>query len=286
MIKKNVILFGILSIIFTSCQKEIDWGLNGGSPGGGTSGNLLVKTVSKETVDSVVTVYTYNASKKLINIKITGKSQGTDVGNEERIYRNAAGIIISKTQINAQLVLAGIDSAVTKIYYNTTNSRYTAKVSGLTMFGITVSDSTALVYDAAGKVTEEHTYQAIPILSQPYEMSLKIKYTYDAAGNITKAETYSHDPLTGTDDLAITSTYTYDSKTAANKLTNEAYAIGHADWVAANNATKIEIRSPVAPAADRTITTTYNYNTANRPATGVSTMTPGPIVSNLTFYYQ
>jgi hypothetical protein len=273
----------LLVLGLASCQKEIDWGINGG---GGSAGTTLVKTVSKEATDSVVTLYTYDANKRLINVKITGKSQGTDVGNEERIYRNAAGIVTSKTQINAMLAAAGIDSTVTTVYYSTSPARYASKVSGISFFGVSVLDSTVLIYDGAGKVAEEHSYQAIPILFQPYELTLKVKYTYSPTGNLLETNSYSHDASTGADDLATSIKYTYDSKTAAIKIPNDAYAIGHPDWVSVNNATKVDISSPISPAADRILNFAFTYNSNNRPATGVTTQTPGPIVTNLTYFYQ
>lgn len=281
--KNNFALLFLLAFIFASCQKEIDWGINNG---GGTSGTTLVKTVSKETVDSAVTVYSYDVNKRLINVKITGKSQGTDVGNEERIYRNAAGVITSMTQINNMLLAAGIDSTVTRINSSTSPDRYSSKISSISLFGFSVMDSVLLLYNAAGKVIEEDTYQAIPLLSQPYELTLKVKYTYDAAGNITQTDTYSHDATTGADDLATTIKYTFDSKTAAITLNSDAFAIGHPDWVSINNASKVEITSPTTPAANRTLNIVYTYNSNNRPKTGVNTQTPGPVVSNLTYYYQ
>lgn len=281
--KNNFALLFLLAFIFASCQKEIDWGINNG---GGTSGTTLVKTVSKETVDSAVTVYSYDVNKRLINVKITGKSQGTDVGNEERIYRNAAGVITSMTQINNMLLAAGIDSTVTRINSSTSPDRYSSKISSISLFGFSVMDSVLLLYNAAGKVIEEDTYQAIPLLSQPYELTLKVKYTYDAAGNITQTDTYSHDVTTGADDLATTIKYTFDSKTAAITLNSDAFAIGHPDWVSINNASKVEITSPTTPAANRTLNIVYTYNSNNRPKTGVNTQTPGPVVSNLTYYYQ
>jgi len=282
--KYNILLPVCLLLLFlASCQKEIDWGVNGG----GSPGTPLVKTVSKEVTDSVVTLYTYDGNKRLVNVKITGKSQSIDVGNEERIYRNASGIVTRKTQINAQLIAAGIDSTVTTIYYSSSPARYISRVSGLTMFGITVMDSTVLIYDGAGKLSEEHTYQAIPILSLPYMLTLKTKNTYGAGGNLMKTDTYSHNAFTGTDDLAITLKYTYDSKNSAIVLpVDDACAIGHTDWVSSNNATRIEISSLITPAADRISNFTFNYNTNNRPSTGIKTDTPGTVVSNLTYFYQ
>ena len=79
-------------MFLVSCQKEIDWATGNGTGGGSsTTGDLLVKTESKSGSETVTTLYTYNTNKKLINEKITGLSQGINVGNEFRYYRNAVG---------------------------------------------------------------------------------------------------------------------------------------------------------------------------------------------------
>src|SRR6185295_2855120 len=121
--RKIIAAFSVLvSIILFSCQKEVSFGngsgSGGGTGGGGSTGNTLVKTVAKTGTDSVVTTYSYNASKKLINQTIVGMQQGTDLGNEYRYYRNASGIITSYTQINPNLVVVGIDSVTTIVHYD------------------------------------------------------------------------------------------------------------------------------------------------------------------------
>jgi hypothetical protein len=281
----------LVSIILFSCQKEVSFnngnGSGGGTGGGGTTGNTLVKTVAKTGTDSVVTIYTYNANKKLINQKITGMQQGVDLGNEYRYYRNASGIITTYTQINPNLVQVGIDSVTTIIHYDAVSGRYTSTVAELSLFGFSVTDSTELVYDAAGKVIRTDVYQSIPLIGG-YDISLRVKYTYAANGNITQLDMY--DATSGTDDLATTIKYSFDAKTSALNVNamfaklSEAFAIGHGDWVSVNNATKVEIIDAATPANNQTSTITYTYNSNNRPSAGVNTR--GSVVDNLTYYYQ
>lgn len=280
----------LVSIILFSCQKEIHFGNgngSGGGSGGGTTGNTLVKTVSKTGTDSVVTVYTYNSNKKIINQKITGIQQGTDAGNEYKYYRNTSGIITRYVQINANFISAGIDSVITIVHYDAASSRYTSTVTDISLFGFTVTDSTVLVYDAAAKVTRTDVYQSIPLIGG-YDLSLKTKYTYAANGNVAQLDIY--DATSGTDVLASTIKYSFDAKTSALNVSNmfinlnEAFAIGHGDWVSVNNATKVEIIDVTTPANSQTSNVTYTYNSNNRPATGVNTR--GTIVDNLFFYYQ
>ena len=278
-----VILLAFSSILY-SCQKEIDFA-NGNTGGGGsTSGTLLVKTVSKSGSDSVVTVYTYDGNKRIMNEKSVGMTQGFNAGNEFRYYRNAAGIITHYVQINANLVTSGIDSVTTIVHYNSASARYSSTVSEISFAGFSVLDSTVFIYDANGKVIESDLYLGIPFVGG-YDLSDKFKYTYAGNGNITKYDTY--DLTSGTEDLIATTKYTYDAKTSALSLPNtEAFAIGFPDQVAVNNATKVEILDLTNPSNNYTIDMTFAYNSNNRPATGVSTQTPGSIVNNLTYYYQ
>jgi len=275
------VLLLLLSVMLFSCQKEVDF-VNGNG-GGNASGNKLVRSVSKEGTDSVVTVYTYNSTGKLINVKSTGISGGQDAGNEYRYYRNGSGIITRSVQINPNLVTAGIDSVVTIVHY--ANSRYTSNVFSLSLFGFTVNDSTLHVYDGSGKVIRDEDYQEL-VGVQPYELTAKTLYTYDAAGNVTKIEIYSHDASTNSDDLVATLKYTFDNKTAAITYGADAAAMAQVDLSSVNNVTKAEFLDATDPTNNFTLDFTYNFNSSNKPATGTSTQTPGGTLRNLSFYYQ
>ena len=282
--RKNLILFAALAVTLTSCQKEVDFNLGGGSGGGGsTSGNRLVKSVSKTATDSVITIYTYNSAGKIINVKSTGMDGGQDAGNEYRYYRNGSGIITRTVQINPNLVVAGIDSVITTVHY--TGSRYTSDVSSLSLFGITINDSTVHVYDASGKVIRDEEYQEFVGVS-PYELTLKTVFTYDAAGNVKQMDFFSHDAATNSDDLIATMKYTFDSKAAAVNYGQDAIGMGQADLVSVNNPTKAEFIDVSDPVNNFTFDFAFNYNSSNKPVTGTQTQTPGGNVKNLSFFYQ
>lgn len=286
MIKKSPLLLLIITILFlVSCQKEINWSTNGGS-GTISPGNLLVKSVAKNGPESVVTDYTYNTNKKIVNEKITGISQGINAGNEVRYYRNASGIIIRYVQINPNLVAAGIDSVTTYVNYNAASSRYISYVSEFGLFGFTVRDSTAIIYNAGGKVSQAEQYQKVPFLGTGYEISLRVKYMYDAKGNMTQQDFYSVDPVSMAEDPVSTIKYTFDTRLAAIKFDNEAYAIGKPDYISVNNPTKFEFIDINTPSNGFAINNIYTYNGNNKPATAVSTRTPGAVVNNITFFYQ
>lgn len=286
--RSTLLILSIILLSLVSCQKEIDWATGSGTGGGSTStsGDLLVKTEAKNGSETVTTVYTYNANKKLINEKITGTSQGMNVGNEVKYYRNAAGILTRYTQINPNLVAAGIDSVVNYVNYNTTTSRYTSYVNDLTLAGFTVRDSVAIIYNAAGKVIQTEQYQKVPLLGPDYDISVRIKYTYDATGNIIQQDFFSVDPVTLTEGAVSIIKYTYDAKVAAIKFDNEAFVIGKGENVSAGNVTKADFIDVGTPANGFVLTNVFNYNSTNRPSTCVSTKEPGAVVNNVTYTYQ
>lgn len=283
--KKILFAFPLVAIILFSCQKEINF-LGSGGGGGGATGNRLVKTVSKTVTDSFTTIYTYNSSNRLINVKITGMSGGQNVGNEYKYYRNSSGIITRRVQINPNFIPLGIDSVITIVHYNTSTSKYTSAVFSLSLSGFAISDSAVHVYDVSGKLIRTDEYQAILTLGLPYELSFKTMYTYDAAGNIKQLDLISHDPTTGADDLISTIKYSFDTKTAAVNYGADAIGVGQADLASVNNIIKADIIDVTDPANNLTFDYTYTYNSSNRPVSGTSTQTPGGAVSNLSFYYQ
>ena len=281
--KYFLVVVAFVMLVITSCQKEIDWGTSNNQS---SSGDLLVKSVSKSGTDSVITLYTYNAARKIMKEKITGISGGIDASNEFRYYRNTSNIITHYTQINPNLSAVGIDSVVTQVNYNSTSGRYTSTVSEISLMGFSVRDSTVLVYGANGKVTNTDLYQSIPLISPVYEISLRVKYTYDAAGNLTQQDFFSVDPLTLVEDPVSIIKYTYDTKTAAIKFDNESFVMGKADNVSVNNATKVEFIDINTPSNGFINSNVFTYNSSNRPGTAVSTRTPGSVVNNITFFYK
>ncbi len=283
--KRILTSLSIFSILFlSSCQKESGFSDTNNGSSGSSAGTLLIKTESKRGTETATTIYTYNASKKLINQKITGTAQGINVGNEYRYYRNASGIVTNYTQISAVLAQSGLDSLTTIVHYS--NSKYTSTVSKITISGFSVLDSMTFIYDAGGKIIRSDLYQALPTISG-YELTATVKYTYSANGNLMQQQYYTHDPTTSSDDLFATVKYTFDTKTSPLIVAaNEAFALGHPDWLSVNNGTKIELIDASDPINNQTIGITYTYNSNNRPATSVNTTNPGNIVENATYFYQ
>lgn len=149
-----IALFAFTSFFLFSCQKEIDFGTgsnNSGGSGGNKPATLLIKKVDKTGADSLVTLYTYNSDKKVINIKVTGTDHGTPVDKEYRYYRNASGIVTQYSTIDADLIAVGVDSITTIVFYNSSTSRYAGYLININVTGFVLLDSSVYVYDGSGK---------------------------------------------------------------------------------------------------------------------------------------
>jgi hypothetical protein len=271
-----VFIFSVLALV--SCQKEIDWGL------GGAADSLLVRVFQKTGPDSITINYSYDASRRLKEEKITGTSQGIDAGNDLVINRNSSGIISNTVQKSAALVSAGIDSVVTRYHYDVAAGQYTSSVFDITLFGFTASDSAVFVYDASGKITRVEHSQSLA--GMPYSLLLKQEYTYSAGGNIATMKQFSYDTTSGMYSLVSTLTYTYDSKINPLKINTEAIVLTRSAFFGPNNATMTQFDDATTPANNFSDTIVYVYNAGNKPQTTSDTRTPSGTVSNISFYYQ
>ena len=288
---KLLLAIAAASFFISSCQKELSFDDNGGSGGGGgtTTGDLLTKIVSTSGGETATTEYEYDANKRLLREKVTGTIQGTNVSNDYRIVRNAAGIITATVQKNAELAMQGIDSSVARIHYNSATLRYESRVSEISLFGMASIDSTVFIYDASGKVIRADEYLMNQALGPDFVLFVVIEFDY-GAGGITESRFNLADPLSpgAPPELAAKITYTYDTKTSPLILPpGEAAAILRTDLLASANPTKLDYIDEINGGADNfNIAYVYTYNSKNKPATAVSTENPGSLVSNLTYTYK
>ncbi len=286
--KKFLTALFLFGIVLTSCQKELAFENNGGNSGGGSAGDLLARIVSKEGSDSTVNEYEYDNNKRLIREKISGVSQGVVINNDLRIIRNSSGIIINTIQKNAELIAQGLDSAVSRINYNSATNRYTSRVLEISFFGLTTIDSTVFIYDAAGKIIGEDDYLSNPAFGSLALLSAKTEYTNGSSG-INQTNISFRDPIAGGPfELLATVKYTYDGKVSPLILApGEAAVIARKDLSATANASKLEFVDVAnAGAGSFTQSLVYSYNSKNKPVTAVSTQTPGNLESNITYTYK
>jgi len=269
-------VLAVVSLGLFSCQKEVTDVFAGSGNNGGGSNGLLTKITAKTGSDSTEMLFTYNSSKKLVGLVTNMVSSGTTTTVIERAERNAQGIIqrvIYKSDSYQQL---GLDSAIAVIKY--VGGRYTTEVTEFDVGGIIFSDSIALSYDGAGKVIREDEYF---VFLGSADVVGKTEYTY-SGNNIATIKTYSWDGSAY--NLEITDTYDqYDNKVNPMYFGNEAFVFGSPVFYSTNNPVK---SSQSDGTTTLTFTTSYNYNSSNKPVTAQSVTQPGGEVQTGNYYYQ
>lgn len=274
------ILF-LVTLIFISCQKEIDWGLGGGS----TADQLLVKISSKTGTDSTVISYSYDTQKRLVRETVIGVSAGTSLDNDLVINRNTSGVITKTIQKSPAFVASGIDSVVTRFNYNPANSQYTSGIFSITIAGFTITDSAVYSYDAGGKIANDIHYLATGIL--PPIQSLKNQYIYSPNGlNLISIVQLASLTLGGPLSPLTMQTFTYDSKVNPVNIKNEAMILARTGLYNANNASKLVLDNTVDATLNFTMDYTFKYNAANKPDSSYGTRTPGGAVTASKYFYQ
>ena len=277
----------LVFISLFSCQKERDFAnRNNGGNGGNSSDELLVKMVQKTGSDSLVTTYSYNGNKKLISLKELGiDDQRNSINREYHYHRNASGIVTDYSMIDPDLIAAGIDSLTTMVQYNSSASRYSSYVLKVSVSGFNFLDSSVFVYDGSGKIIGEDLYESPSGVGNDYYLSGKINYNYSANGNLSQLDI--HDLGTsGAEIFSATTKVGYDTKINPLHFDNEAFAMGHPEWVSANNIANEQLSDSNGPADDQTVTMTYTYNSSNKPKTSITTVMPDNTIVNTSFYYQ
>ena len=272
----STLLVSATCLLLFSCQKEIDFAdANGG--GGGTPDARLQRLVSRSGSDSSTLEFGYNSSGKLITLNTTDVTSGTTSVTRERVERNSQGIIQKLVIKDDAYQQAGLDSVVTTIEYNA--GKYISKVTVIDLGVVVFRDSVALLYDAGGKVVTERIYDDLGTGS--YEEDGKIEYTY-TGNNVATVKQYSYDGSTYS--LVVTYSYDeYDNKISPMNIGLEAFVFDSPAMYSSNNPTKSSIADS---GTSQSFTTTYTYNTSNKPLTGTSTIQPGNTTATASYYYQ
>jgi hypothetical protein len=281
--KKLLLAFSSLAaIVLVSCSKEKS-NENGGS-GGGSSNQLLSKVVTKTGSDSTVQSFGYNSSGKLTSLNTTGISGGSALAIQEKFVRNSSGIVTQVITRDPDLAQYGIDSLITNVRYNTTNGRYTNRVTELNLLGgaLVIRDSSTLTYDGSGKVIMETDY-IDDGSGSGYEPSSKTEYTYTGT-NMMTIKSSSYDTNSGSFSEDYTTTQTYDAKVSPLVLGNEAFAIAYPEFYSSNNVINSVLVNPTDPSQNATTATTLTYNSANKPLSGVTNVQGGQS-GTVTYFY-
>jgi hypothetical protein len=251
--------------------------VNSGGSNGGAADLSLHKLTSRSGSDSSTLEFGYNSSKKLMTLNTTDVTSGTTSVTNERVERDAQGIIQKLIIKDDQYRQAGLDSVITVIGY--TSGRYISKVTTFDLGIVVFRDSVELIYDASGKVVTEKIFD--DLATGNYEENAKIDYTYSGE-NISTIRQYSYDGSTYS--LVFTYGYDeYDNKVSPMNIGFEAFVFDSPAMYSVNNPTKSSIADS---GSSQTFTTSYTYNSANKPLTASSTIQPGTSTATATYYYQ
>lgn len=273
-----------VTLILGSCQKEIDWGTGNTNM---STGPMLIRIKSQTGTDTTQIDYTYDASNRLIREKTAGIGAGQNLDNDFLIYRNSSGIITKTVQKAAALVLAGIDSVVTRYNYNTGSSRYTSSVFDIGIPGFSVTDSAVYSYDANGRITMDEHYFTIgggPIPIPPILM-LRDSYTYTGA-NVSLISQDAATTPGGPLDPVTTQAFTFDTKTNAMITGTEGIILTRPNLFNANNPKQLVLTDLATSTNSFTMDYTYKYNSYNKPDSSYGTKTPGGAVTATKYFYQ
>ncbi|MBD0331602.1 MAG: hypothetical protein ICV66_03015 [Chitinophagaceae bacterium] len=270
---KKLNLVSVFILLFlAACKKEksID-------TGHGNQDNLLVRTVAKSGSDSTEVKYSYDGEKRVSRIVVTAPDYDLDT----RAVRNSSGIITDVVQKSSSFSVFGIDSVVTKVSYNSAQSRYINAVTAVVLLGTEFRDSISYQYDAGGKLTSSIGYSDD---GTGYVSYGKTEYTYDGNGNITSEKFSEYD---GTNYTPVSVyTYTYDTKVNPLKLGNEAIIINQISSYGPNNVIKTDFSDLTDPVNNYSLTLTLNYNGQNKPQDGTAVEQPGGTTYTLNYFYQ
>ncbi len=294
---KIICLGMVVASFFTSCQKEISseilttdtTGTSG--TGTGSTGNpngLLVKVDIRggtNATDSSITYYGYDAAKRLTSMRTIGSPvAGSSINTLFNYTRNANGIITQVIEKADALTQQGIDSTVTKVGYDATTSHYKYAVVVLSYFGISNSDSSVFVYDATGKFTQTIHYQMSNVISPTYVPALRYDYAYTGS-QFTTMTAYSYSATTASFTNIANYAFTYDSNVNPVQCGVDAPIIWSAPE-SVNNNTSLAFSNLLASSTNFSLSYTYTYNSANKPATAVIKNTSDNTTRKATYYYQ
>lgn len=290
---KRIFLFAIVAFSFASCQKEIDWmtpsstGTSGNGSTNQPTGELLTKSEVITGTDTMTTLYTYDAQKRLETTTQTGKSAGISLYTYMKYVRDANGRII-QTKQKVETAGFSLDTVFLNVHYpNATTLNWDYTVSETSFMGLTSKDSTIPVNNST-RITGTKKYTEG--LLGPYELSMEQLFTYDNLDRVNEQKIVEHDATTGTTDT-IFYKFTHD-----NNITNptyytsspaQNYLINQLPDTKVYVTTKMEVTSVSTPAANLTLTQTYITGQGGKPVSGTQTqLSQGTTTqSTIKFFY-
>jgi hypothetical protein len=294
---KRLLLKICVFLLLTSCQKSVDWevsptgGTTGsgsggsGNTGGGTSSDLLVKIVIVTGTETVTTLYTYDASKRMITEEFKGSVGGMPLDSYHKFYREANGRIYKMAQLVKQTAIVA-DTSFTYVYYpNATTSNFTYKTTNITVAGFGAFDSTVYSWNSSGNVATATAFLSSSLAPGMIISTQKYEFIYSIGGNLTQQKMYNGAPPAPF-VLFATYNYSYDNITNPITTSGEYMLTGRGENASKNNLVKMEVLVAADPSSNFNVNTSLTYGANGKPSTGTLIEQPSGRVSKYTFYYQ
>jgi hypothetical protein len=292
--KKTIAILSLVGITLVSCQKEIsteNGGSSGGNGGGSTNGKLVKVVAVTDNVDTLTTLYTYDAQNRQETMIIDGRSGTINLHQYRKLDWDGAGRV-SKVRQYIETMGFPVDTAVTIVHYpNATTMEYDYSIGTVGAFGFTTVDSTVYVY-SAGKMTTTRSYTTIPLMGTPYVESGKNEFTFDSKERVSVLKQYFNMSTTpgvpGPLEHVGTQTYTYGSTVNyswAPTNAAQAYWVGGYPSAVNDIMVKMQVDDIQDPSNSVTVNMSYVMGSGNKPVSATFTSSDGQ-VTKYTFFYQ
>ena len=263
----------VIGIAMISCQKSYSPPDLVIPPGGTTppttgGGSQLSKMVASDKNNTSTYTYQYDANGRLSDVALDAVALGQSIKYSWHFVRDNSGKLLQYLMKNN---IPGFPAAgITYTFHYLPGTSTVAYQTGSYIFsGLAQKDSIVISY-ANGKVSGYTTYGDYG--NSGYEAVYSFTYLYDSKGNLIDEKEYEAG-VNGSPVLAATTTYEYDDKNNALQLGFESYVLGAARYFSKNNSIKtISTVYSSSPSGDKSTTNiSYQYNSANKPASAVAT---------------
>jgi hypothetical protein len=288
-IKGSYILLALIAVLYMGCSKTSNPATMNNNPM--LAKKITVSSCSNAT-DSVTLNFSYNISGHISSVQASvGEGGNAEIG-ALNVERDDNGFISSAS------FAAGSDNNVIQVFTNPVSLQYLSSTSKINY------DSVVFTY-TNNKITDEIYYSTYGSVNP----ALKLDFFYDALGNIDSI-IHSYYNLSSWVPFS-TSVWTYDNKPNPLQLGNESLILATADNQGGGFADEGDgemfmfgctgVNNPLTEVStitnanypgysvgeERTLTSTYTYNTNGTPATSstFNSFTPSCGNSTTTFGY-
>lgn len=273
----RVLLVCFCAVLFlNSCQKDTDFGDLVVTPGGNSSGDVIVKTVSVQGTDTSITEIGYDANKRVLFKKDYGKESGSSFLSYAKYYRDGSGRIIKIATKDDSFP----DTIYTNLHYPAAGTyNFDYKTIKIFYNGVNITDSAAMEYSNNLLVKEDHYQSGI---GTGLTLANRIAYTNNANGDPESVKYYEKQQANMV--LSAEIKLTYDDKTNPLNLGNDGLAVN--GLVMKHNFTKEEIIDASNPSGNLTVTFVYTYNSKGSPSSATYSSVPTGSGGKISYYYQ